>query len=207
VLLPIAVYMASYGRWFVDHGFHLSDWFKTQRAMLDYSLNLRAPHPYSSRPWKWPLMIRPVAYFYKGGSNPSTSAEVLGMGNPLLFWACLVAIPYTLVAGLRRRDWRAALILVAYGSQYFAWYFAARTAFLFYMTPITPFMVLALTYGVRDLSTFRAERPAARVTSRVLAAFVVVACVGTFAYFFPILIGRVISYSAWHQRMWLPMWI
>jgi dolichyl-phosphate-mannose--protein O-mannosyl transferase len=40
-----------------------------------------------------------------------------------------------------------------------------------------------------------------------VAAFLILAAIGLFAFFFPILIGRTISYSAWHARMWFPSWI
>jgi dolichyl-phosphate-mannose--protein O-mannosyl transferase len=124
----------------------------------------------------------------------------------VVFWLSVLGMPYILIAGLRRRDWQASLILTAFASQYFAWYLAARTAFLFYMTPITPFMVLALTYGLRDLSEVRLGENRVRALAPV-AWLVVLASVVIFAFFFPVLTGRVISYSAWRQRMWLGSWI
>jgi dolichyl-phosphate-mannose--protein O-mannosyl transferase len=206
VLLPLAVYAASYARWFADNGIHFSSWWDVQRAMLDYSLQLRAKHPYSSRPWTWPLLIRPVSYYYKGATvhGQATSAEILGMGNPFVFWVSLLALPYAALAGWLRRDWRAGLTVTAYASQYFPWYAAARTIFFFYMAPVTPFMVLAMVYGIRDVAEIRSGDK--RVLAP-LAGLVVLACVGVFFYFFPILVGRVISYPSWHQRMWLPKWI
>lgn len=52
-------------------------------------------HPYCSRWYTWPLMLRPVAYFFQTGGNPeigipSTAPplvySVQGMGNPILWW-------------------------------------------------------------------------------------------------------------------------
>ncbi len=209
VLLPIAVYLVSYARWFADNwsGMHtFTALWNVQKGMLDYSLQLRAKHPYSSKPWKWPLMLRPVSYYYKGGTanGHATSAEILGMGNPFVFWLALAAVPFAAVGGLRRRDWRAGLVVTAYAFQYFPWYLAARTAFFFYIAPVTPFMVLALTYALRDMA--ETKLGGQRVLAP-LAGLAVVACVGSFFFFFPILVGSVIRYTSWRQRMWLPSWI
>ena len=38
VLLPLAVYLASYGRWFTDNGVHFTAWLKVQKGMLDSSV-------------------------------------------------------------------------------------------------------------------------------------------------------------------------
>jgi len=206
VILPLAVYVATYARWFADNGVHFDAWFQVQKGMYEYSAHLRATHPYASRPWTWPFLVRPVAYYYKGGNNPTTSAEILGLGNPVVFWTCLVAIPYTFVMGMVRRDWRAGLILAAYAFQYFQWFLAARTSFLFYMTPITPFMVLALVYGLRDMSDVRIGERRTRPLAP-LAGLVVLASVVVFAYFFPVLTGRILPYAEWHKHMWFPRWI
>ena len=204
IVLPLLVYVASYATWFADNGFSVRAWLSVQRGMLDYSVHLRAAHPYASRAWKWPLLIRPVAYYYKSGSKPSTSAEVLGMGNPIVFWTCVAAVPYVAWAWLKRKDWRATLLTTAYFTQYLPWYLAARTAFFFYMAPITPFMVLALSYVLRDVAGVQGGEHPAR---KILAGFIVFACVATFVFFFPVLIGRVLSYDHWRWRMWFGSWI
>jgi dolichyl-phosphate-mannose--protein O-mannosyl transferase len=208
VMVPVALYLASYTRYFLEEGFSLVEWFEVQQSMARFSIELRATHPYSSRAWSWPLLIRPVAYYYKGGSNPSTSAEILGIGSPAIFWGFLLAVPWLVVDWIRRRDWRPGLILVAYVTQYVPWFFAARTVFLFYMTPMTPFMVLGVTYGLRELwdlqtrSEDRVVRP-----FRPLVVFLVLAAVGMFVFFFPVLTGWKLSYESWRLRMWFRTWI
>jgi dolichyl-phosphate-mannose-protein mannosyltransferase len=201
VLLPLAVYMASYLRWWADNGVHLGAWWSVQKQMLDYSLHLRATHPYASAAWKWILLTRPVAYYYQcapKGAAACRPAEIMALGNPLIFWGSLLTIPYAALEGFRRRDWRAALILVAILFQYLPWLRVARTSFLFYMVPITPFMVLALVYALRDLSEVRVGR----ATLAWVAAGIVVASVGLFVFFWPVLVGQPVSHAAWQLRIW-----
>jgi dolichyl-phosphate-mannose-protein mannosyltransferase len=209
--LPVALYVASYVPWFAGHRWSISEWVSLQHGMASFSLTLHSPHPYASRPWQWWLMARPVAYYYACATKSATggcltSAEVLGMGSPAIFWGSLFAIPWTLIAWRRRRDWRAGLIFTAFALQYFPWFLTSRTSFLFYMTPITPFMVLAVSYALRDMSEVRVGESG----HRPLVPFVILAvlvCVGTFVFFLPILTGRVIPDGQRVLRMWFPSWI
>ena len=206
VIVPIGVYFASYFQWFAEHGFAFGDWWNLQRAMADFGLNLSAEHPYASSPWTWLLLLRPVAYYYKGNADAGTSAEILGIGNPIIFWTSLMTIPYTAFAWARKRDWRAGMIFCAFAFQYFAWFLASRTSFLFYMTPITPFMALALTYSVRDLSEVRLGRNRRRVLAWA-AALLVVLAVAVFVFYLPVLTGRTIPTSQWQWRVPFPRWV
>ena len=210
VILPLAVYVASYARWFADHGADLAGWARLQKSMAEYSIHLRATHPYASPAWSWVLMKRPVAYYYTctrmKGPNCASPAEILGMGNPIIFWGTVFTLPYAVFAWIRKRDWRAGLVVVSISVQYFPWFFAARTNFLFYMVPVTPFMVLALVYALKDLSEVRIGEEQARALAPV-AWLVVGIAVGVFVFFFPVLTGRAVSYTAWKARMWFPSWI
>jgi dolichyl-phosphate-mannose-protein mannosyltransferase len=205
LLVPIAVYMASYARWFADHGLDMAGWWRVQQGMLSYSIHLRAQHPYASRAWSWFLLVRPVSYYYQctahlANGACSRSAEILALGNPLIFWGSLITIPVTAIVGWDRRDWVAGFILTAILVQYVPWFAVARTAFLFYMTPITPFMVLALVYVLRLI----AEMPLGKTgwTWWPAAAAIVVLSVFLCFFFWPVLTGENISQGAWNARIW-----
>ncbi len=212
VLIPAAVYFVSYTRWFRDHHWNLGQWATLQHNMATFSLGLRSPHPYASPAWKWILMWRPVAYYFscpkKIQSTCITAQAITGMGNPFVFWASVIALPYAAIAWIRKRDWRAGLVVVALSFQYLPWFLAKRTSFLFYMAPITPFMVLALVYGLRDLShvRLRSDLGPERSLAPVSIGLVLLS-VGVFAFFYPVLTAMVTSWGAWHLRMWFPSWV
>lgn len=207
-LLPIAVYMASYARWWVDNGFSLAGWWAVQKGMAEYSIHLRAKHPYASPAWRWMLMSRPVAYYYtcarQGATACARPAEILGLANPAILWGAFLTIPYAAWSWARRQDWRAGLIVVAFLVQYVPWFFVARTSFFFYMAPMTPFLVLAMTYALHRMSTHAVEWDgvAGRTTIAPLAVAVVVITVGLFVFFWPVLVGDAVSYTTWHLRIW-----
>jgi dolichyl-phosphate-mannose--protein O-mannosyl transferase len=170
-------------------------------------------HPYESRPWSWIPMGRPVAYYYKAddaGKPNETRREVLGIGNPAIFWVQFIAIPWLAVMWRRRRDWRAGLILLAILFQYLFWFLPdvslQKVQFFFYATPIAPFFVLGATYMVRDLARMRLQGSYSRPFLPVAVAFVAVSVV-LFIWFWPVLSATPLSVSAWKARIWFSGWI
>ncbi len=86
-LVPLLVYVASYtGRMpgdlialpWAEGSVWLGIW-NHQQAMLDFHTALSGNHPYQSPPWSWPLIKRPVAYWFsnEGGAY----REILAHGQ------------------------------------------------------------------------------------------------------------------------------
>jgi dolichyl-phosphate-mannose--protein O-mannosyl transferase len=213
LIVPAVVYFASWTGYFVWFGFDLGAWAKMQGAMFSYHEHLqtlndkgRPIHPYLSRAWQWILMARPVVYFYK--EDAGLRREIIAMGNPVIFWASLVAVPYLAIAWRRARDWIAGFVLVAVLAQYLPWFFISRPQFLFYITPVTPFLVLAVVYLLRRLANVRIEPgendEAKRAASPWLPVVVgvVILSVAAFAWFWPVLTAGTLSSDAWRLRIW-----
>ena len=224
-VLPVGVYFLVYLPWFNHFGWSLKDWWENQTAMLDYHRSLKTTaldaatntytptHPYYSRAWTWPLMLRPVNFFTRDVGTDI--AQILAIGNPAVFWASIWAIPYSAWMWRRRRDQAAGFIVVAALAQYLPWLVVTRPQFFFYVAPITPFMVLALAYALRDLSsaTIVLREPGGeRVESarHPYLPFVwgyVLLVAGLFLWFWPVLTANPISRTMWRARVWFRGWI
>lgn len=63
--------------------------------MYQANANLTAGHPYSSKWYSWPFMIRPIYYWYKNGAT--NASRIYFLGNPAIWWASTVAIIYLLI--------------------------------------------------------------------------------------------------------------
>lgn len=206
-IVPALVYSATWIPWLADRSWDLAEFVKHHVEMADFHTGLDSlkengelAHPYMSSAWTWPLLLRPVAYFWKG--TDTTGAEILGVGHPFLFWGALVVLPYLAIRW--HRDWTAGVPLVAFLSQYLPWVLVSRPLFLFYMAPMSPFLALGTTLALRDLTSVpRADRRFAVAG----AVIVVTVCVMVFAFMWPILVGETIPIEAWRRRMWLPGWI
>jgi dolichyl-phosphate-mannose-protein mannosyltransferase len=219
LVVPSLVYVASYAGWFAIYGFEVVEWMELQGAIYTYHRELRTideatgepVHGYLAHAWKWILLWRPVFYYADYGEG--VRQVIYANGNPAIFWGSIVGIPYTALAWWRKGDWRAGFVVVAVAGLYLPWFLVPRPQFLFDATPITPFLVLACVYALRDLadvrysalhSIGRAERTV-RPYLPVAAGFVVTA-VGLFVWFWPVLTGAPVSDEAWTLRAWFPSW-
>jgi dolichyl-phosphate-mannose--protein O-mannosyl transferase len=107
----------------------------------------------------------------------------------------------------RRRDWRAGFIVLAIAALYLPWFFVSRPQFLFYATPISPFLVLADVYLIRDLSQIQVAGSRSRPYLPVAVGFVVVS-VALFVWFWPVSTGSsVLNGTQWQLRAWFPGWV
>jgi dolichyl-phosphate-mannose-protein mannosyltransferase len=196
-VVPLLVYLASYGVWLAQHHFDLRGFVQLQQTMLNFHETLRARHAYQSSAWQWPIVRRPVAYHYQGTPK---SSEVLDIGNVVTWYAALVAGGWLLVRSLR--SWRPErFVAAAWGAQYVPWLFVTRPLFFFYMTPIVPFMMIGLAAGLtRMIDAGRLER-------WLVGGFLVIGVGVMLWFFYPVLAAVPIPYDLWHSRMWFPTWI
>ncbi|MGH8904667.1 MAG: phospholipid carrier-dependent glycosyltransferase [Egibacteraceae bacterium] len=235
VLVPAAVYVLSYAGWFANFEHTLpgkapcpeqgcptslpgqverivKGWAGEQAAIFRFHYGLTTEHAYRGSAATWPLMIRPVAYYYEDCTEAKIAkgercvvakgdvAEILGMGNPAIWW---MALPAYLLLGwlaVRWRDWAAWAILAFLALQYFPWLASPRTAFFFYATPLVPFVCYALAYAATQLGSHR--------RLRWLPPAVATIALGSFLFWYPLLTGLEISKAAWDMRIWLrPGWV
>ena len=199
VLVPVGVYLVSYVPWIVSYvhshegqkacgvddeddpvppadcdiglGGRIAGLWRYQLAIAEFHQGLEATHSYRAPATTWPVMARPVVYYWETCSEdrangvPRTeddgevvvpepcvvqrdeAAEILAVGNPVLWWGFLAATPL-LVGALVRRRLPAAVIAVFYASQFLPWLVVTRPVFFFYMVPVVPFLALGLAYAV-----------------------------------------------------------
>jgi dolichyl-phosphate-mannose-protein mannosyltransferase len=202
------------------------------RSLGDYHLNayrfhegLDSPHAYGSKPWSWLILGRPVSFYYQGDGvrgcgATDCSRAVLDIGTPVLWWAFIPALVWLVWRWLTSRDWRAAAILVAFVAGWVVWLQdPKRTMFLFYMTPLVPFLALGVTMGLGAILG-PAVRPGVDASDRasILAerrrkwgVFGISAYLGLlivdFAWMWPLFSGGLLTYEQWHMHMWFPSWI
>ena len=235
-MLPIAAaaYLASWTGWFAPADAYHRQWgaehasaafgwvpdtlrglWHYHQEMYDFHVELSTPHTYEANPWSWLVLGRPTAFFYespKRGQQGCAVAEcskaITPLGNPVIWWGGTLAVLVLLVRWALSRDWRAGAILAGLVAGYLPWFFyQQRTIFNFYSVAFTPWLVMALTFGLGLLlgrSTATRDR---RLWGALVAGGVVVAAVLAFAYFLPIYTAEVIPRSDWLARMWLRSWI
>ncbi len=204
-LVPVLVYVAGYtgrmpGELLAAPWDPASVWngiWQHQRAMLDFHTELGGDHPYQSPPWSWPLLQRPVAYWF--GDEGASYREILAMGNPVTWWPGVLAL-VALAVTWARGGWGwlqpEPVIVGAAGATYLPWLVLSgerSQTFLWYFLPTVPFLCLAL--GVLAARAWQAAR------WRPIAAIYGVAVVASFAFWLPFATALPVDPDGWRLRI------
>src|SRR4029453_14583694 len=214
VFLPLGVYFATYAGAFIAGGLTPLAWLEDQVRVLDFHATLRQGHAYASPAWSWLLMRRPFAYYYSQplvttdvGPVPGAQ-EVLALGNPLVFLASVPVAVWATVRWLRRREHALALPLAFALALWLPWAVQQRPMFVYYMTPVVPFVVLLQGAALARL----ARR---HVAGAVLAGAALALAAWLLLYHWPVLTGVPIPHDQWVARiadwrripLWHPNWV
>jgi dolichyl-phosphate-mannose-protein mannosyltransferase len=180
-----------------------------------YHYTLKAPHPFYSPPYSWPLLYKPVAYYSQNlelGFDRSTGLPLVGfindLGNPVIWWGSIAAVLGTAWLATRR-SYPAAFILFGLAAAWLPFWLIPRGLFLYHMLGGLPFMILAVALVLTHLRPqrlfigppFRTWLTAGPPLYAYLATVVVL-----FLFFYPIWTGLPLTQEAWSQRIWFLSW-
>ena len=228
LVVPAAVYVLSYIGWFTNYA--ASDagrdrcprggcdvsmaertrvWWDEQLELIDYHRRLPTSHPYRSSAATWPLMTRPVLYYFERCTTDDAAAgvcavdvgnraKILGLGNPVLWWTALLAYPVLAWSAVVRRRRSAAVVLVFLLGQYVPWLLTGKDGYFFYTTPLVPFVAMSVAY--------LASRAVAFPRLRWVPAMIAVLALVAFVYFIPIWSGVELPKPVVDARLWLGSW-
>ena len=225
LVIGIGVYLLTWTGWFATGTGWSRTWAAGQGAsvvpdplrslwhyhseMWNFHTNLDAEHNYASSPLSWPFMTRPTSFYYEspdGCGADSCSSTVLAVGNPIIWWAAVLAVPYQLWRWIAAKDWRSGAVIVGIAAGWLPWMlYLDRTIFTFYTVVYVPFVVMAVTLTLGAIARGLRNRP--RWVPALLIGGYVLAVVMAAWWFYPIWSAEVITYDAWRARMWLPTWI
>ncbi len=199
--------------WFIPDALR-SLWYYSGNV-LDFHVHLTTKsagqHPWESKPWSWPMSLRPMLYSYDSAATgcgaPKCVAGTMIIGTPAMWWLSLPTLGWAVWRTIGRFDWRYATVLITYLAGVLPWMIdESRQMFFFYMTPVVPFLVLGITLVLGEIlgrATAGYER---RRTGLLVVACYVGLVVANFVWLWPILNGDSISVEHWNAEMWLPSW-
>ncbi|WP_254900333.1 phospholipid carrier-dependent glycosyltransferase [Rhodococcus sp. 1168] len=238
VVVPLIVYLCTYSGWFASEtgvdrhavgnqigtGGLFSFVPDALRSLWYYSGNVLTfhegltnsvgnRHPWESKPWTWPMGLRPMLYYFADGeqvqgcSTSSCVKAIMLIGTPAMWWLAVPMLAWGLWMFLVRRDWRFAAVIVGYAAGFLPWFITLdRQMYYFYAVAMAPFMVMgfALILGqIIGRARASAER---RGTGLLLVCLYVGLVVANFIWLWPILTAMPISPELWQQQLWLPSW-
>jgi len=228
-VLGFVAYLVTWSGWLLTDGGYDRDWAATNpgwpfvpdalrslaeyhRAAWAFHVGLDSPHSYKSSAWSWPVMSRPTSFEYESPEGACGSdrcaQEVLALGNPIIWWAGLLALFHNVWRAVAGRDWRSGALLVAYLAGWLPWLvFHSRTIFTFYAIVLVPFMAGMLAISLASLAGGPDATASRRQWGILAAGTVLLLVVASTWFFLPIWTGGVLPYERWDWRMWLPTWV
>lgn len=231
LVVIVVLYTLSWTGWFLSDLGYARDWAQAQgpslvpdalRSLWHYHgeawrfhVGLNSPHSYASNPLSWPFQSRPTSFSWETVKEvtpqcPSgnCAAEVLALGNPVIWWAGIVAMVHQLWRWAGRRDWRSGAVLCGIAAGWLPWLlYLDRTIFTFYTVVYAPFLVMALAMSLGTVIGPKDATESRRQWGAFAAGAVIVAAVIVAWWMYPIWTGVLLPYDQWQLRMWMPTWI
>ncbi|MBX3595664.1 glycosyltransferase family 39 protein [Sphingomonas sp.] len=196
--VSIPVYFLSFAPafFYTEQPMTLARLIPFQIEMWQLQTQVLPPHNYQSSWWSWPLMIRPIWYFYE--PDQGAVRGVLLIANPVVQWGGLIAVAACWWAGFREKapaPMAAAMLWVfALG----VWAIIPKSLGFFYYYYI-PHLLLCVALAVAS------DHWRARLDGK--DEWLLVVAVGLFAYFYPILAALPLSGDRGFERwVWFPSW-
>jgi dolichyl-phosphate-mannose-protein mannosyltransferase len=233
-VIPFAVYMLSYAPWFASEtgvdryevgrsigpGGVMPDalrsfWHYTYGVYKFHAGLTNAAgnyHPWESKPWTWPMSLRPVLYAIDQNNVPGCGEQscvkaVMLVGTPAMWWIAVPVLGWALWRAVIKRDWRYGAVLVGYCAGWLPWFAdIGRQMYFFYAAPMAPFLVMAIALILCDILYKPDQSRERRTLGLLVTSFYVALVIANFAWLFPVLTGMPISQGTWDMEIWLPSW-
>ncbi len=235
-LIPLALYLLAYAPWFASEtavnrfevGQSIGErqwwqppdairslWHYTYKAFHFHSTLTNSAgnhHPWESKPWTWPMSLRPVLYAIDNQDVPGCGVNscvkaVMLVGTPVMWFVAVPVLGYALWRTLVRRDWRYAVVLTGYLAGWLPWLVNAdRQMYFFYAVPLAPFLMMAIALILGDILYKPTRDPERRTLGLLVVSMYLALALTNVAWLFPVLTGIPVSQSTWNMEMWLPSW-
>ncbi len=180
------------------------------RTQLTFHQELSAAHPACSRWYTWPLLIKPISYWYvesDGTGDRAFVQAVNNLGNPVL-WGLSAATILLLLTEWRQTlqnnsafNGTGAYLLIGYLTNWLPWIVVGRCTYNYLFMPAAVFGFMALAMV---MSKWLAGQT---MLYRAAAGLMLGAIAIAFLYWLPLSLGLPLTPQALQSRWWLPSWI
>jgi dolichyl-phosphate-mannose-protein mannosyltransferase len=163
------------------------------------------PHTWGSPWWSWPIMLRPIRFYY-GANAEGLFQVVVAIGNPLIWWSGTLAVVVSIFEIARKAIARKLSaddpiipIVLGYVFLLAPWVPGTRIPYIYNYLPIYPFAILALIYWLLKIWNRPRWGPWAVVGFTVCA-------VALSVFFLPLVLAMPLSDEALMHRVWIDYW-
>ncbi|CAN0283058.1 unnamed protein product [Phaeothamnion confervicola] len=190
--LPLAIREGAFGRAQIQEivGYHLRMWrFRNDPAQFH--------HRYQCSFLSWPLVKRPVWFFYE--QHEATVRGIVALGSPPFWWIAFLLLLESTFFSWRRSDRAGQFLAVTYMLMWLPWASSSGGGFIYYMLPATPLMAVIVA---RELADWWQEKLSRRLAIGYCALLVLFFCL-----FFPLLTALPVSRAYFDCLFFYHGWI
>lgn len=168
--------------------------------MYKSNKTLTAQHPYSSKWYTWPFMVRGI-YFWNASAG---DAKIYLLGNPFIYWASILAVVWLLMRLISKTPFyqnnkeTAVFLAGAFLLNLLPFIFIGRVMFLYHYFTALIFAIMALVFLIDKL--------APKTQKTVFTALTIIFAL-SFIWFTPLTYGKPpLDPHASNARFWFESW-
>ncbi|MBI2251798.1 MAG: phospholipid carrier-dependent glycosyltransferase, partial [Armatimonadetes bacterium] len=150
-------------------------------------------HPYISHFYAWPLLIRPIWYFYKE-INLKVQG-IIAIGSPFFWYSFLVFFIYLIYQNFKKFNLEYTFLILNYLSLYLFGMISVQGGFFYYMLPCVPWMALISAAALN------------KIFNKTLMIIYFIIIIMFFICFYPILSAYPIGKAFFNKLIWFRNWI
>ena len=155
------------------------------KSVLGYHENLTATHPYGSKWWQWPLLLKPVLFYWNQEENGRRIINATG--NVVLWWSGFAAVFLGFISLFKKFNPKILWLIVSVLIFWLPWAVITRVSFNYHFFSPFFFEVLLLSFALTFLVEKKKYQP-------YVYAFLILAAVG-FIILYPSVTGLWVSNS------------
>ena len=192
-------------------------WIYYQQSVLDFHSSLTTSagnrHPWESKPFAWPMSLRPMMYYIEQGQGVTGCGEdscvraIMLNGTPAMWWLAVPVLGWAFWRAVICRDGRYAFALTGYAAGYLPWFAGFdRQMYFFYATVMAPFFVMMIVLALGEIAGRATDTPRRRQIGLAVVCVYTGLVVANFAFMWPTLVGSPLTQQEWANQLWLPSW-
>lgn len=201
IIMPVVLYILCYLLFPNVYNFNdnsISGIINQIKDMYKYHSTLTERHPFESKWYTWPAMIKPV-WYYTGNYAGNIRSTIVGIGNPAIWWFGILASIYTLIASLIKKNKENLFIIVLILSTWLPYAFIGRSMFMYHFFPTLPFIMLAIVSFIKWITK--------KIGNNSFYIFYIATVILLFIIFYPVISGMVTTSDYIDSVKWLSTWI
>lgn len=204
ILFSIFIYYLTfipiYLSWKLNYSVHYII-FELPFEMLKLQKSVIADHPYKSKWYTWPFMIRPIWYEFIKNSTSNYFRGVILLGNPVQMLLGVFGVIYltckTFVNKIQKYE---LYFLILFLCSWLVWTLVPRGLqfFYYFFVPASLYVILIPLFMKNLISTKKLN---------LFLSFIVILSLGFFIYFYPVISGNLAPEEVRLKWAWFNSWI